>query len=388
MHNSNVKILTNVELPLYFNKEIIYKTWEKFPYVRMNGIFSIPINSFLQSSSIISLKYNSIVKVAYSLSHLVSYCENKKLNLNDFNEDNFIELSKKLSNSGISNNSTNYILKNILYFFEFYGEEFLQEPNYVIKMFNACININSHNSEEYFYHSCLLPKSELKVRNPINIENIDKIYEQIDNLYVGKFAQKRTRIIIKLLEITGARVSEIANIKVLDIERALTDKNLLKVKTLKRKQEEHRYIPVSKDKLSEIVTYIKIFRIKVIKNTIGTEKDHGFLLINEKTGKPLTSNTISNDMIRLRDLAGIEQQTCAHMFRHRFITNMFIKLIEQYDLENKDSFRNALMDLETLKVHIKEISGHKNISSLEHYIHLAKSELTNIDKVLNKVFEN
>jgi len=93
-------------------------------------------------------------------------------------------------------------------------------------------------------------------------------------------------------------------------------------------------------------------------------------------------------MIRLRDLAGIEQQTCAHMFRHRFITNMFIKLIEQYDLENKDSFRNALMDLETLKVHIKEISGHKNISSLEHYIHLAKSELTNIDKVLNKVFEN
>lgn len=387
MHNSNVKTLTNVELPLYFNKEIIYKTWEKFPYVRMNGIFSIPLNSFLQSSSIISLKYNSIVKIAYSLSHLVSYCENKKLNLNDFNEDSFIELSKKISNSGISNNSTNYILKNILYFFEFYGEEFLQEPNYIIKMFNAQININSRNSEEYFYHPCFLPKSELKVRNPINVENIEKIYEQIDNLYVGKFAQKRTRVIIKLLEITGARVSEIANIKVLDIEKALLDKNLLKVKTLKRKQNEYRYIPVSKDKLSEIVTYIKIFRNKVIKSTIGTDKDHGYLLVNEKTGKPLTSNTISNDMIRLRDLAGIEQQTCAHMFRHRFITNMFIKLIEQYDLDNQDSFRNALMDLETLKVHIKEISGHKNIASLDHYIHLAKSELTNMDKIIKTLYD-
>ena len=386
MHNSNVKILTNVELPLYFNKEIIYKTWEKFPYVRMNGIFCISLNSFLQSSSIICLKYNSIIKIAYSLSHLVSYCENKKLRLIDFNEDNFIELSKKLSNSGISNNSTNYTLKNILYFFEFYGEKFLQEPNYIIKIFNAQININSRNSEEYFYHPCFLPKSELKVRNPINVENIEKIYEQIDNLYVGKFAQKRTRVIIKLLEITGARVSEIANIKVLDIEKALLDKNLLKIKTLKRKQDEHRYIPISKDKLSEIVTYIKIFRSKVIKSTIGSDKDHGYLLVNEKTGKPLTSNTISNDMIRLRDLAGIEQQTCAHMFRHRFITNMFIKLIEQYDLENKDSFRNALMDLETLKVHIKEISGHKNIASLDHYIHLAKSELTNMNKVIDKIF--
>ena len=46
------------------------------------------------------------------------------------------------------------------------------------------------------------------------------------------------------------------------------------------------------------------------------------------------------------------------------------------------------MDLETLKVHIKEISGHKNISSLDHYIHLAKSELTNMEQVLNKVFDN
>lgn len=388
MNYSNIKILTNLELPLYFNKEVIYKTWEKFPYIRMNGEFSFSINSFLQSPHVIQLKYNSIVKIAYSLSHLISYCEDKKLSLNNFNEDNFIDLSKKLSNSGISNNSTNYILKNILKFFEFYGEEFIQEPNYIIKIFNARININSRNSEEYFYHPCFLPKSELKIRNPINIESIDKIYEQIDNLYIGNFAKKRTKIIIKLLEITGARVSEIANIKVLDIERALTDKNLLKVKTLKRKQEEHRYIPVSKDKLSEIITYIKIFRRKIIKNTIGTAQDHGYLLINEKTGKHLTSNTISNDMIRLRDLAGIEQQTCAHMFRHRFITNMFIKLMEKYDLENKDSFRNALMDLETLKVHIKEISGHKNIKSLDHYIHLAKSELTNMNNILDKIFND
>lgn len=387
MNSSNIKILDNVELPSYFNKEIIYKKWIKFPFVKTDSLGTFSINSFLQSSSIIRLKYGSILKIAYALNHLISYCDNKKIDFNQFSEHNLMEISQSLKDTAISHNSINYILKNILNFFNFYGKTFLDEENYSQKMFNAEIQRNHRTKEDSISHRCLWPKSALKVRNPINTENINKIYDEIDNLYSTKFAQKRTRVILKLLEITGARVSEVANIKVLDIENALIGKNLLKVSTLKRKEGEHRYIPVKRDKLNEIITYIKIFRNKVIKNTIGTNNDHGYLLVNEKTGNHLTSNTISNDMIRLRKLAKIEQQVCAHMFRHRFITNMFIKLMESYDLENKDSFKNALMDLETLKVHIKEISGHKNIASLDHYIHLAKSELTNIDVVLNKIFD-
>jgi integrase len=93
-------------------------------------------------------------------------------------------------------------------------------------------------------------------------------------------------------------------------------------------------------------------------------------------------------MIRLRNIANINQETCSHMFRHRFITNIFINLIKQYDLENQDSFRNALMDVNNLKVHIQQLTGHKNLGSLDHYIHLAKSELTNMNGVLNKLDEN
>lgn len=386
MNISHIKILNDVDLPLYYNKNIIYKKWSKFPFVKTNSIGSFSINAFLQSHSILKLKYGSILKISYSLNHLISYCENKKIELNQFSENDLMNISQLLKKSEISHNSINYVLKNILNFFNFYGKQFLEEDNYSQKMFNTEIHKNNRNKEEYITHKALWPKSELKIRNPINVENINKIYDEIDNLYCNKFAQKRIRIILKLLEITGARVSEISNLKVLDIENASSGKNLLKVKTLKRKENEHRYIPVSSDKLNEIITYIKIFRSKIIKKTIGTENDHGYLLINEKTGRHLTSNTISNDMIRLRKLAKIEQQVCAHMFRHRFITNMFIKLIESYDLENKDSFKNALMDLETLKVHIKEISGHKNVDSLDHYIHLAKSELTNLDVVLNKIF--
>lgn len=78
-------------------------------------------------------------------------------------------------------------------------------------------------------------------------------------------------------------------------------------------------------------------------------------------------------------------QVCAHMFRHRFITKCFVKLIKQYDLENKDDFRNALMDINSLKTHIQQLTGHINVKSLDHYIDLAKDELTNINAVIDKV---
>lgn len=90
-------------------------------------------------------------------------------------------------------------------------------------------------------------------------------------------------------------------------------------------------------------------------------------------------------MKRLKELSGLEGQVCAHMFRHRFITKCFVKLIKHYDLENKDDFRNALMDINSLKVHIQQLTGHISVKSLDHYIDLAKDELTNINAVIDKV---
>ena len=75
------------------------------------------------------------------------------------------------------------------------------------------------------------------------------------------------------------------------------------------------------------------------------------------------------------------------MFRHRFITNLFIQLIKQYDIQNKEHFRNSLMDLENLKVYIQQATGHKSVNSLENYIDIAKSELTNMDNVVDNLLE-
>lgn len=97
--------------------------------------------------------------------------------------------------------------------------------------------------------------------------------------------------------------------------------------------------------------------------------------------------TITNEINKIRKAAGLEENVCAHMFRHRFITNLFIQLIKQYDIQNKDQFRNSLMDLENLKVYIQQATGHKNVSSLDGYIDIAKSELTNMNDVVDNLFE-
>ena len=43
------------------------------------------------------------------------------------------------------------------------------------------------------------------------------------------------------------------------------------------------------------------------------------------------------------------------------------------------------MDINSLKTHIQQLTGHINVKSLDHYIDLAKDELTNINAVIDKV---
>ena len=110
-------------------------------------------------------------------------------------------------------------------------------------------------------------------------------------------------------------------------------------------------------------------------------------MISENTDKAILPVTITNEINKIRKAARIDENVCAHMFRHRFITNLFIQLIKQYDIQNKDHFRNSLMDLANLKVYIQQATGHKNVNSLENFIDIAKSELTNMDNVVNNLLE-
>ncbi len=78
-------------------------------------------------------------------------------------------------------------------------------------------------------------------------------------------------------------------------------------------------------------------------------------------------------------MSGIEDRVSPHMFRHRFITKLFVALIEQHHFENSDSFRRALVSTEDFKRKILEWTGHRNILSLEPYLHLAFREISGVE---------
>lgn len=73
------------------------------------------------------------------------------------------------------------------------------------------------------------------------------------------------------------------------------------------------------------------------------------------------------------------------LVRHRFITKQFVNLIKQYNYENQDQFRKTLLDTNTLKQKIQQMTGHQNLKSLDVYIDLAFNEIFNTKVVLDKV---
>ncbi|PQK74414.1 hypothetical protein CG428_13420 [Pantoea ananatis] len=159
----------------------------------------------------------------------------------------------------------------------------------------------------------------------------------------------------------------------------MKQKSVLKVFTAKRSggREEYRYLPISRTDIELIVNFIEKFRSRIIKQTVGTKEDLGYLLVSETSGLRLATETLTNELLLLAKTAKIEEQVCAHMFRHRYITKLFVALIEQHKYDSRDDFRRALLDGETLKRKVLEYTGHTSITSLEPYIHLAFDEVAN-----------
>ncbi|MBC7475328.1 MAG: site-specific integrase [Candidatus Sericytochromatia bacterium] len=394
---SKIDFLPTVSIPDYFHKnEMNFKVLKNFPFMKdKNGNPVTPVNMYLSSHLNTNLSANTIKRTVFCLKILIDYCEIQKLKLSNFLEDDLLNLSKSLqvekdANGAVRNNTTvNNIIYQIIKFFDFFGKTFLNDDDYVKNVLNVEDRTVSSKGQikNVKKHKAMVLNAEKTTRNPINLQDIDLIYQNIDKLYVSKFAQERTKVLIKLLEHTGARLGEIALIQISDITDAINSpKGLLRLATLKRRRESSRFVPVDKQILNQINSFIKIYRNKIIRKTVK-DKDLNFLFISEHSGEKINSSSLSNDFTRLRSMLKIKSSLCAHMFRHRFITNIFINLIKQYDFDNKDSFRNALLDVNTLKAHVQQLTGHKDINSLDTYLHLAKSELANMPEILKKLDE-
>lgn len=243
----------------------------------------------------------------------------------------------------------------------------------------------------YWHHRSFPKRDPKRSRSPISQANINLLREAIPKLSANPHLRIRRHVSLKLFESTGARVSEIAALEVKSVlDASRMEHPMLRLRTVKKRggENDHRFVPISQADLRFVLDYIEYYRNPVVRRRLKGKADHGFVLISHRTGMPFKSGSLTQDVRLLRKCAGIPTQACPHMFRHRFVTKLFVALIQRHEIENAEEFRRLLIDGEILKRKISEWTGHTSLDSLDTYIDLAFEEITQLGKSYDTVKVN
>lgn len=182
---------------------------------------------------------------------------------------------------------------------------------------------------------------EKRLPEILTLEEIKKIINSFDHTPENR----RNQMICKMLIATGARISEILNLEIKNVEN--TDFEFVKVFG---KVSKYRYIPIYPELENELKEYINVYRSQ-LKSSVGS-----FLLFpgirRENFWKVLNKHALN---------VGIEKKIHPHLFRHSTATLL---------LENGADIRM-----------VQEILGHASIKTTEIYTHVEKS-------ILKKIYES
>ncbi len=165
--------------------------------------------------------------------------------------------------------------------------------------------------------------------------------------FSSDFEGHRDRFILELFYTTGARSSEIQNLKDSDINHS--KKEIL----IKGKGNKERIIPMSDDTFDKMIKYIT-------ERDLNIENKSGYLLV-KNNGKQIDRIMMYNIVNRYLDHIPTLSKKSPHTLRHSFATEML----------NNGAEITA----------VKELLGHASLSSTEIYTHVSFEELK---KVYNK----
>lgn len=181
-------------------------------------------------------------------------------------------------------------------------------------------------------------KKEERLPEVLSLEEI----KQIINSFNHNYEDRRNQLIVKLLFATGARISEILNLEIKDVEN-----NEFKYIKVLGKGSKYRIIPIYDELEEEIKEYILNIRPNIKKS------DQSFLLFpsirRENFWKVLKKHAQN---------IGLKKNIYPHIFRHSVATIM---------LSNGADIRI-----------LQELLGHSSIKTTENYTHVEKSVLKDI----------
>ena len=222
--------------------------------------------------------------------------------------------------------------------------------NFLLKLHSkgkAAQTINLHlNAINFFYREILRKPLKVKIKTArkskrlpvvLSRDEIRIIIDQIDN--------KKHKLMLALGYGAGLRVSEVVNLKVMDLD---LDQLVVHIKSGKGKKDRITVIPKS------IVSGLK---------SLIVDKNNAEYVFKSERGGRLTTHTAQKVFSQALKKAGVNKPATFHSLRHSFATHL---------LENGVDVR-----------YVQELLGHKNIQTTQIYTKVTNPSLKNIKSPLN-----
>lgn len=188
-----------------------------------------------------------------------------------------------------------------------------------------------------------LPKSGLKLPDVLSVSDVNLLLS-IPN--INNPLGKRNAAMLELLYAAGLRVSELVNLKFLDVNLEACFVRVL------GKGSKERIVPFGLHAKNKIDDYIKHSRPVLLKSRISQ------YLFVARAGKPMTRQGFWKILKQYVKQSGIKKKVTPHSLRHSFASHLL----------------EGGADLRTVQVML----GHVDISSTQIYTHIARDHLRQI----------
>lgn len=267
------------------------------------------------------LNYSKVTMDDYK-TDLISYKDYiiiRKLNYLKLNKDDVMEYLKYLDRMNYSNRSIARHLSTLRSFYNYLVEIKLLDNNIYRRLKN--------------------PKVEKKLPNFLSQSEVEVI---LDNLKEDTPKEIMTKCLFELLYSTGIRVSEAANIKLLDID--------YKNGTIRifGKGSKERIVYFG-DRLRNILD-----KYLSIRDNLLINGNREYLFINSR-GEGLSKSSIEHIFASIRSKTLLNHKLSPHTLRHSYATHL---LDEGADLRS-----------------VQELLGHENLNTTEIYTHVSNERL-------------
>ncbi len=197
------------------------------------------------------------------------------------------------------------------------------------------------NNPVMLFHS---GTSKRKLPEYLTFEQMETLLDHFD---LSNDVDVRDRCMIEVMYACGLRVSECAELKLLNInikERYLS---------VLGKESKERMIPFYPRCAQLLNHYITVVRPHFMKD----KEEHGIVFVNQH-GRPISSRSIQNICEKAGIDAGIDMHIHPHMIRHSFATHL---------LDNGADLRI-----------VQELLGHENLQTTQIYTHVTQDRLTKV----------